>query len=134
MRPMPVRNAIKLITINIFQTRSAIIILVSLLFMVISVFSAKVFYDPYHTYNQIESATYAGFHRLTWATGSFGLFYVASFGHADFFKQVLSWSPWIPLSKLVYGAYLTHMSFQLRAAAQFRTPGQVAIFDIVSYF
>lgn len=99
--------------------------------MLATVFSAKVFYDPYHRYNAIESASYAAFHRLTWAAGSVGLLYVASFGHGGFLKTVLSWGPWIPLSKLVYGAYLTHMTFQLRSAAKFMSPRLLTYFDVV---
>lgn len=101
--------------------------------MGLTIFSANIFYDPYHSYNVIEAASYASFHRLTWAVASAGLFYVASFGHGGFFAKVLSWSPWIPLSKLVYGAYLMHMSFQLRDAGSRKTPLEAGIFEIVSY-
>ncbi|CAH1982992.1 unnamed protein product [Acanthoscelides obtectus] len=112
--------------------KSLMIIGASLSVMLISVFSAKVFYDPYHPYNSIEAASYAGLHRLAWAVGSVGLLYVASFGHASFFRKVLSWHPWIPLSKLVYGAYLIHMSFQLRSAAKFMNPRHLTYFDVIS--
>lgn len=103
----------------------------SLFLMLVSLFSGMVFYDPYHTYNSVESAAYAALHRPAWALGSVGLLYVASFGHGSFLKKVLSWSPWIPLSKLVYGAYLTHFQFQLRSAAVFKNPMQIAYFDVV---
>lgn len=95
-------------------------------------YSAKIFYNPYHSYDVIEAASYASLHRLSWAVGTAGLFYVASFGHGSFFAEVLSWNPWIPLSKLVYGAYLTHMSFQLRSAANRMSPVEIGIFDVVS--
>lgn len=100
--------------------------------MVVSVLSAKVFYDPYHSYDIIEAASYASLHRLTWALGTSGLFYVASYGHGRFFVKILSWTTWIPLSKLVYGAYLTHMQFQIRSAANRMSALEAGIFDIVS--
>lgn len=100
--------------------------------MGVALYSAKVFYNPYHPYDIIEAASYAAFHRLTWSVGTAGLFYIASFGHGGFFVKILSWTPWIPLSKLVYGAYLTHMSFQIRSAANRQSPLEAGIFDIVS--
>ncbi|CAH1163713.1 unnamed protein product [Phaedon cochleariae] len=117
---------------HICRTKSFIVVVVSLCLMLMSVFSAKVFYDPYHPYNAVESASYAALHRLAWAAGSFGVLYVASFGHAGCIRKVLCWSPWVPLSKLVYGAYLCHMTFQLRSAAKFMNPRQVSYFDVMS--
>ncbi|XP_074042229.1 nose resistant to fluoxetine protein 6 isoform X3 [Leptinotarsa decemlineata] len=116
---------------HICRMKTFVIVLGSGCIMMVSVFSAKIFYNPYHPYNAIESATYAAFHRLGWAVGTSGLFYVASYGHASYLKKILSWSPWIPLSKLVYGAYLTHMSFQLRSAAKFMNPRQLTYFDVL---
>ncbi|KAG5894540.1 hypothetical protein JTB14_026828 [Gonioctena quinquepunctata] len=118
--------------LHVCRIKTFMIVIASLCIMLISVFTAKVFYNPYHRYNALESGSYAALHRLAWAVGSVGLFYVASFGHASFFKKILSWSPWIPLSKLVYGAYLTHMTFQLRSAAKFMNPRQLSYFDVIS--
>ncbi|XP_018579714.2 nose resistant to fluoxetine protein 6-like [Anoplophora glabripennis] len=115
---------------HVCRTQSFAIVMGSLFLMLVSLFSGMVFYDPYHSYNSVESAAYAALHRPAWALGSVGLIYVASFGHGSFLKKVLSWSPWIPLSKLVYGAYLTHFQFQLRSAAVFKNPKQIAYFDV----
>lgn len=95
--------------------------------------SGAVFYNPYHEYNVLEAATYAGFHRLTWAVGTLGLLLTASYGHSTLIQRVLSWSPFVPLSKLVYGAYLMHMSFQFRSLGM--TPGSQLFdyFNLVSW-
>lgn len=101
--------------------------------MAVTLYSAKPFYNPYHDYDVLESATYAAMSRLTWAVATAAIFYVASFGHGGFFAKILSWSPWVPLSKLVYGAYLTHMTFQIRSSASAKTSVEAEIFDVVSY-
>lgn len=46
-------------------------------------------------------------------------------------RSVLQWQPWIPLSKLVYGAYLVHMCWQLRSTAMVMAPRYATIFDIM---
>lgn len=115
----------------IFQVKSYCILLVSFVLITISIVGGSVFYDPYHKYNAVESAMYAALHRPAFAVGSVGVLYVASFGHARPIYKILTWSPWIPLSKLVYGAYLIHMNFQLRAAAKFMNPRQISYFDVV---
>ncbi|KAJ8979723.1 hypothetical protein NQ317_015547 [Molorchus minor] len=117
---------------HVNRKKSYAITFFSLVLLFVSVFSGNAFYDPYHKYNTIESASYAAFHRFSWAIGTVALLYILSFGHASFMKKILCWSPWIPLSKLVYGAYLTHMGFQLRSAARFMNPRQLTYFDVIS--
>ncbi|KAL1514039.1 hypothetical protein ABEB36_003363 [Hypothenemus hampei] len=114
------------------KMKSFIIILLSVISIAASIFGGSVFYNPYHPYNPYESGAYAGFHRALWALGSVGLMYVASYGHGSLISNVLSWSPWVPLSKLQYGAYLIHMQFQLRSAASFMNPRYITYFDLIS--
>lgn len=90
-----------------------------------------VFYNPYHEYNALEAAAYASLHRLSWAIGTVGLLIVCSYGHAVAPQKFLTWSPWIPLSKLVYGAYLSHMQFQLRNVGMTPGPKFFNYFDVV---
>lgn len=47
-------------------------------------------------------------------------------------KVFLEWTPWIPLSKLVYGAYLVHMCWQLRAAAMAKSPRYLDELSIIT--
>lgn len=111
--------------------------------------SGGVFYDNYHSYNSLEAALYAGLHRPAWALGSAILLLTASYGRIGkktifkikvklncfFFnegvmKTFLNWKPWIPLSKLVYSAYLIHMCWQLRSTAMVMSPRYATFFDI----
>ncbi|KAF7280195.1 hypothetical protein GWI33_006300 [Rhynchophorus ferrugineus] len=117
---------------HVCRFKTTLIVLASLLSIVASIFCGAIFYNPYHEYNTYESAAYAALHRPLWAMGSIGLMYVASYGHASFLSTILTWNPWIPLSKLQYGAYLVHMQFQLRAAAKFMSPRYISFFDLIS--
>lgn len=112
--------------------KSHSITLLSILLLFGSMVGGAVFYSPYHDYNAIEAAVYASLHRLSWALGTVGLLIVSSYGHAFVFRKFLTWSPWIPLSKLVYGAYLIHMQFQLRNVGMTAAPKMFNYFDVVS--
>ena len=106
--------------------------LLSILFIIVSIAGGTVFYDPYHNYNVLESAAYAGLSRPVFAAGIVGIIYVSSYGYPCFIRDILTWPPWIPLSKLVYGAYLMHMQFQLRSAGALMSPRYFSYFDVVS--
>lgn len=103
----------------------------SLLVIFVSIATGSVFYNRYHEYNAIEAGVYASLHRVAWSAGTVGLLFSASYGHATIIKSVLSWSPWVPLGKLVYGAYLIHMSFQFRSVANTATPKYLTYFDVM---
>ncbi|KAL3287100.1 hypothetical protein HHI36_001584 [Cryptolaemus montrouzieri] len=117
---------------HIPMKKSLMILTGSIILLLATILTAAFFYDPYHPYNAIESGFYASLHRAAWAIGSIGLLYVASFGHAIPLKNILTWSPWIPLSKLIYSAYLIHMQFQLRIAAKVSAPVKIGYFDCIS--
>lgn len=112
--------------------KSHIITLVSVILLLGSMVGGAVFYNPYHEYNPFEAAAYASFHRASWAIGTIGLLIVCSYGHATALQRFLTWSPWIPLSKLVFGAYLSHMQFQLRNVGMTPGPKFFNYFDVVS--
>lgn len=94
--------------------------------------SGGIFYNPYHKYNAVEAGLYAGLHRPAWAFGTVGLLMTASHGHTTVVQKVLSWSPFIPISKLVYGAYLMHLTFQFRSLAMTVAPQYMSYFSVVS--
>ncbi|KAG5894539.1 hypothetical protein JTB14_026827 [Gonioctena quinquepunctata] len=111
---------------------SHIILITSLFLMVGSIVTGTIFYQADYEYNPIESALYASLHRAVWSAGSVGVLYVASYGHTKYIYRFLSWKSWVPLSKLVYGAYLVHMQFQLRAVARKGGADVVSYFDVIS--
>lgn len=96
-----------------------------------TILTGSVFYDPEYKYNAVEAGLYASLHRTMWSIGTAGLFYAASYGTANFLYKILSWSPWVPISKLVYGAYLVHFQFQLRSVAKKGGPDLLTYFDLV---
>lgn len=100
--------------------------------MFISLFSGAIFYDPYHTYNALEHAIYGALHRPIWSLGTVGLVFAVGYSEHGFIYSCLSWKIWIPLSKLVFGAYLVHFPIQLRATAMVTSPHVFNFFDIVS--
>lgn len=100
----------------------------------VCMFGGIVFYDPFHGYNALESAAYGALHRTIWALGSFGIMYSVSFGTFIFLYKCLSWRPWVPLSKLVFGAYLWHFLFQLRTLGKANSTQVFNFFDVVNFF
>ncbi|XP_018579673.1 uncharacterized protein LOC108917523 [Anoplophora glabripennis] len=59
--------------------------------------------------------------------------FATSYGTLEFLHKCLSWRCWIPLSKLVYGAYLAHYAIQTRAAYNTVNSSEFNFFDIVTY-
>ncbi|XP_060529431.1 nose resistant to fluoxetine protein 6-like isoform X2 [Cylas formicarius] len=118
---------------NLSLISSYLVFFVSLILMIGSITTGAIFYNPYYKYNALESAAYAALHRAVWSVGSVGILYVSSYGHVKLVYNFLSWKPWIPLSKLVYGAYLVHFQFQLRAVAKKSAADTTTYFDIISY-
>lgn len=114
---------------HIPMTKSILILIISLILLFACILTGAIFYNPYHEYNAVEAGAYASLHRLAWAIGSVGLLHISSYGHAKPLMKFLTWGPWIPLSKLIYGAYLSHMNFQLRGAANFMNARKIGYFD-----
>ncbi|XP_018579670.1 nose resistant to fluoxetine protein 6-like [Anoplophora glabripennis] len=119
---------------RILSTRyTTVLALLSVFLLMVCMYGGVVFYDPYHKYNALESASYGALHRTIWALGSFGIMYTVSFGTFTFLHKCLSWSPWIPLSKLVFGAYLWHFLFQIRALGKENSTMVFNFFDVILY-
>lgn len=116
-----------------FVTRvlSYTIILVSLSIILVIVGSTVIFFDPYHTYNAIESATYAALNRPLFAISSVAIFMAISYNEDRTLYNVLTWRPVIPLSKLIYGAYLVHELVQFRTLAQAMHSEHLDLFNVV---
>lgn len=114
--------------------RCYIIFAVSLFLLLLSPYCGTAFYNPYHTYNALESASYASLHRAVWSLGTVGLLVVFSYGPFSIIRSALSWMPCIPLSKLTYGAYLTHFIFQLRSIGMTPAPRIFNYFNVVNVY
>ncbi|XP_031769607.2 nose resistant to fluoxetine protein 6-like [Galleria mellonella] len=83
-------------------------------------------------YNLIEGILYAAFNRPIWACGVALLVFCCSWGHVPVVKQFLTWSPWVPLSRLTYGVYLTHTIFITRNVFVARSPRHFDALDTLN--
>ncbi|XP_052816398.1 nose resistant to fluoxetine protein 6-like [Mya arenaria] len=72
-----------------------------------------VIYSPYtdgqsHMLSIKESAAYFSFHRTGWGLAMSWIIVSCCTGHGGWINELLSWSGFIPLSRLTYCAYLIH--------------------------
>ncbi|XP_012544390.4 nose resistant to fluoxetine protein 6 [Bombyx mori] len=59
-------------------------------------------------YWPLESAIYAALNRPAWAFGMGLLIMCCAFGQLPLINGILTWYPWVPVSRLTYGIYFTH--------------------------
>lgn len=114
--------------------KSKLVVLLSIIIMLTSMVSGIVFYNPYHKYNAYEAGAYAALHRAMWSLGTVGILIATSYGTMPLLQRFLSWKPFVPLSKLTYGVYLVHFSYQLRNIASAPGPVYLGYFEFVSYY
>lgn len=74
-----------------------------------------VIYGPWHAFKlngthftDVENIIYASLHRFAWGCAIAWLIYACHNKLGSLVNSVLSFEMWIPLSRLTYGAYLTH--------------------------
>ncbi|XP_052900794.1 nose resistant to fluoxetine protein 6-like [Anopheles moucheti] len=87
-----------------------------------AMFSLTAFYTELGTGNYLYNALYAGLHRFGWSLSNGWLVLACVTGHGRTVKRFLSWSAFVPLSRLTYCAYLTNGLVELYLAATRRTP------------
>ncbi|XP_042148694.1 nose resistant to fluoxetine protein 6 [Ixodes scapularis] len=58
---------------------------------------------------RLESAFYAGFHRLSWAVGVSWVMYACATGRGGPVNKLLSWPLFYPLSRLSLAVYIVHV-------------------------
>ncbi|KAJ2944506.1 hypothetical protein O0L34_g3851 [Tuta absoluta] len=73
-------------------------------------------------YNALESAIYCAINRIVWAAALGGLVVACEYGNLPIINPLLSWSAWVPLSRLSYGLYLTHPVLIMYNAFTARSP------------
>uniref|UniRef100_A0A2A4JB53 Acyltransferase 3 domain-containing protein n=1 Tax=Heliothis virescens TaxID=7102 RepID=A0A2A4JB53_HELVI len=86
----------------------------------------------WRSYYPLEGAFYAALNRPAWACGVALLVLCCSFGHVPLVKSFLSWYPWVPLSRLSYGLYLTHTLLITRGVFITRNPQHNDYFEILN--
>ncbi|CAH0594185.1 unnamed protein product [Chrysodeixis includens] len=100
-----------------------------LLMLVVMVFGSTFLWRSYHP---LEGAVYAALNRPAWACGVALLVLCCSFGNVPIVKSFLSWYPWVPLSRLSYGLYLTHTILITRNVFITRNPQHNDYFEILN--
>ncbi|XP_028129554.1 nose resistant to fluoxetine protein 6-like [Diabrotica virgifera virgifera] len=90
-----------------------------------------IFYMPEYTKTTIVTAVYAGFHHFTFALGIAWLIIAVSSGKGPWIDPILSWKPFVLLSRLSYTAFLCHGAVQLYTAASLREPSYATVFGTV---
>ncbi|XP_028176246.1 nose resistant to fluoxetine protein 6-like [Ostrinia furnacalis] len=85
----------------------------------------------WRSYSPTEGALYAAANRPVWAIGVVLLILCCSFGDVPLLKSFLCWYPWVPLSRLAYGLYLTHTVLIIRNVGIARNP---VYYDNLSVF
>ncbi|KAJ0173683.1 hypothetical protein K1T71_010832 [Dendrolimus kikuchii] len=83
-------------------------------------------------YHPIEGAIYAALNRPAWAFGVALFVLCCSFGRVPVVKSLLTWYPWVPLSRLSYGLYLTHSIIITRNVFVTRNPQHNDYFEILN--
>ncbi|CAH1637684.1 unnamed protein product [Spodoptera littoralis] len=86
----------------------------------------------WRSYHPLEGAVYAALNRPAWALGVGLLVLCCSLGHVPFIKSFLSWYPWVPLSRLSYGLFLTHAILIARNVLITRNPQHNDYFEILN--
>ncbi|XP_075982787.1 nose resistant to fluoxetine protein 6-like [Anticarsia gemmatalis] len=86
----------------------------------------------WRSYTPLEGAMYAALNRPVWAAGVALIVFCCCFGHVPLVKSFLSWYPWVPLSRLAYGLYLTHALLITRSVFTTRNPTHNNYFEILN--
>ncbi|XP_072929561.1 nose resistant to fluoxetine protein 6-like [Epargyreus clarus] len=74
------------------------------------------------SYGLVVDAIYAALNRPVWTLSLAILVFCCSLGKVPIVKNFLSWYPWVPLSRLAYGLYLTHALIITRNVQITRSP------------
>ncbi|XP_037523929.1 nose resistant to fluoxetine protein 6-like [Rhipicephalus sanguineus] len=74
-----------------------------------------------HLPDAITNALYGGFHRLLWSLAFFWPSYACATGRGGVLNNMLSWSFFLPLSRLTYGIYLIHVPLYITRMLRLRS-------------
>lgn len=92
------------------------------------------FYFDTHHYNKLEASFYAGFHRQGFVLSICWIIFCCMHGYAGPVNRLLSWSAWVPCSKLTYCAYLSHYLFLITDVGSRRAADNLTRMNVVRTF
>lgn len=78
--------------------------------MLYSIFGGYSIYQLDYEYDKIYSAFFIGFQRFFWSLGLIWIIFTCILGYGGPINTILSWKAFIPLGRLTYCVYLTHIA------------------------
>ncbi|XP_013147114.1 PREDICTED: nose resistant to fluoxetine protein 6-like [Papilio polytes] len=91
------------------------------LFVYVTPFIAAIVYLHTWSYN-LQVMLYIVLHRIMWAFFNCGIIIMCEYGSLPYIKEFLSWSIFLPLSKLTYGIYMIHCVTIMYNSTSMRSP------------
>uniref|UniRef100_A0A1B6KJC8 Acyltransferase 3 domain-containing protein n=2 Tax=Graphocephala atropunctata TaxID=36148 RepID=A0A1B6KJC8_9HEMI len=85
-------------------------------------------------YNRWESSLYIGFYRLFWSAGIAWFILACTTGYGGFINTLFSWPVWVPLGRLTYCIYLTHVAVILYSIGSMRQPQHFSYYSMIIKF
>ncbi|XP_059481821.1 nose resistant to fluoxetine protein 6-like [Neocloeon triangulifer] len=80
-------------------------------------------------YEPLAAAFFGSFHRLAWSLGLSWIIWACVNGLGGIINSILSWQYFLPLSKLTFSAYLTHLAVMGVQMGLRRVPSYVSHFE-----
>ncbi|KAG8252822.1 hypothetical protein J6590_048321 [Homalodisca vitripennis] len=105
--------------------------LLSLSFLVTTLWFSTLFIRPSYEDTPWLSAVYLGLIQRLWVLGAAWIVLACTMGYGGWLGKMLSWSGFVPLSRLSFGIYLFHMNIQSHHVFRMRQPFNMDAFDIV---
>merc|ERR1712156_40988 len=87
-----------------------------------------------HTWTVFESVVYNCFHKTAWSLALGWIVFSCHKGYGGIIDDFLSWKAFVPLSKLTYGAYLSHIVIQFVVFYTQTSPIYFSDFLMSQYF
>ncbi|XP_046396809.1 uncharacterized protein LOC124163769 [Ischnura elegans] len=103
----------------------------SFLLLLFVCYSSWIFFRPGSPRSPLAAATYAVLARTGWSVGIAWQMFAPATGHGWWIGRVFAWRPLAPLGRLTYGAFLTHVGFQIHEVATMATPINVTVMYLV---
>ncbi|XP_022241743.1 nose resistant to fluoxetine protein 6-like [Limulus polyphemus] len=92
-----------------FHTKLLFGWILTIMLMLSTIFGIYNHVAGYTKFSTAASSLYAALHRLFWAAGVSWVIFVCSTGNGGLINTFLSWKAFVPLSRLAYMTYLSHL-------------------------
>ncbi|XP_034950411.1 nose resistant to fluoxetine protein 6-like [Chelonus insularis] len=97
-------------------------------------FTLRIFQHPDYKYDIYWETFYAGCSRHIWAFGVCWIIYTSAIGYGGIIKNILSFSIFLPFSRISYCIYLIHFINEAMKASATRVPGYFSDFQMINIF